>query len=147
MDGSRRMKTWRMNGSQARAVSPSIPFTVGTVRQPMTCWPSDCTTCSNFCSTARRTVGLRGRKMMPLPYSPAAGSGILALRHTSSLKACGIWMSTPAPSPVLTSLPQAPRWSRFFSTWIACSRIRWDLCPLMLTTKPTPQASCSNRGS
>ena len=39
----------------------------------MTCWPSDCTTCSNFCSTARRTVGLRGRKMMPLPYSPAGG--------------------------------------------------------------------------
>ena len=118
------MNTWRMNGSQERAVSPSMPFTVGTVRQPITCWPSDCTTCSNFCSTWRRTEGLRGRKMMPLPYSPAAGSGMRALRHTSSLKACGIWISTPAPSPVLTSQPQAPRWSRFFRTWMACSRMR-----------------------
>ena len=86
------MNTWRMNGSQERAVSPSMPFTVGTVRQPRTCWPSACTTCSNFCSIWRRSVGLRGRKTMPLPYSPAGGSGMRAFLQTSSLKACGICM-------------------------------------------------------
>ena len=141
------MNTWRMNGSQERAVSPSMPFTVGTVRQPITCWPSDCTTCSNFCSMSRRTVGLRGRKMMPLPYSPAGGRGMRAFLQISSLNACGIWISTPAPSPVLISQPQAPRWSRFLRTWMACSRMRCDLYPLMLATKPSPQASCSNCGS
>ena len=31
--------------------------------------------------------------------------------------------------------------------WSACSRISCDLRPLMSTTKPTPQASCSNGGS
>ncbi len=147
MSGLRAMNTWRMNGSHERAVSPSMPLWVGTVRQPSTAMPSDCTTCSNFCSTWRRTVGLRGRKMMPLPYWPGAGSGMRALRQTSSLNACGICSSTPAPSPVLTSQPQAPRWSRFFSTWIACCSTRCDLTPLMLTTKPWPQASCSWRGS
>ena len=70
------------------------------MRQPSTVWPSDCTTCSNFCSTWRRTVGLRGRKMMPLPYWPTAGKRMRALRQTSSLNACGICSRTPAPSPV-----------------------------------------------
>jgi len=28
----------------------------------------------------------------------------------------------PAPSPVFTSLPLAPRWSRFFRTWMACAK-------------------------
>ena len=89
MDGSRRMNTWRMNGSQERAVSPSMPFTVGTVRQPMTCCPSDCTTCSNFCSMARRNVGLRGRKMMPLPYWPAGGQHDAGL--AADLLVEGVW--------------------------------------------------------
>ena len=40
---------------------------------------------------------------MPLPYSPGAGSVKRALRLTSSMNACGIWISTPAPSPVLVS--------------------------------------------
>jgi hypothetical protein len=57
----------------------------------------------------RRTVGLRGRKMIPLPYSPGFGSVMRALRQISSLKRCGICISTPAPSPVLTSQPHAPR--------------------------------------
>ena len=73
MSGLRAMNTCRMNGSHERAVSPSMPLLVGTVRQPSTARPSDCTTCSNFCSTWRRTVGLRGRKMMPLPYWPGRG--------------------------------------------------------------------------
>ena len=37
--------------------------------------------------------------------------------------------------------------SRFFSSWMACLRIWFDLRPLIPTTKPTPHASCSNQGS
>ena len=32
----------------------------------------------------------------------------------------------PAPSPVLTSQPQAPRCSRLQSTWIACETIAYE---------------------
>src|SRR5260370_40861964 len=53
----------------------------------------------------------------------------------------------PAPSPVFVSQPQAPRCSRLSSTWIPCRTMSCDLRPLRLATKPTPQESCSYRGS
>jgi len=56
-------------------------------------------------------------------------------------------MRIPAPSPVFGSQPQAPRCRRFLSTVRALSTIVWDFRPLMSTTKPTPQASCSWEGS
>ena len=75
------MNTCFMNGSHDLAVSPSVELRVGTVRQPSTVWPSDCTICSKRSSMRRRTVGLRGRKTMPQPYSPGArhdDAGLLA---------------------------------------------------------------------
>src|SRR5271154_1674181 len=53
----------------------------------------------------------------------------------------------PAPSPVLASQPQAPRWFRLTKMVRASRMILWDFFPLMLTTKPTPQESCSYHGS
>src|SRR5579885_1924980 len=61
--------------------------------------------------------------------------------------ACGIWMRMPTPSPVFSSHPQAPRCRRFFRMVMPCSTMACDFRPLMCTTKPTPQASCSNAGS
>jgi len=84
---------------------------------------------------------------MPQPYSPAAGSVRPALAHTFARNEWGICSITPAPSPVFASLPAAPRWSRFFKISKPCSKIRCDLRPFMSTTKPRPQASCSNQGS
>src|SRR5574337_1866229 len=56
-------------------------------------------------------------------------------------------MRMPAPSPVFGSAPQAPRCSKFFRIVSDCWMIVWDLRPLISTTKPTPQASCSYAGS
>ena len=72
--GLRPMNTWRIAGSQDRAVSPSAALFVGTVRQPSTVWPSDWMICSNRSSSRRRLVMLRGRNTSPLPYSPGPGS-------------------------------------------------------------------------
>src|SRR3954463_15880808 len=52
----------------------------------------------------------------------------------------------PAPSESFGSQPTAPRWLRFFRTLSPCSTMVCDFLPLMLATKPTPQASCSFTG-
>ena len=110
-------------------------------------WPSDWTICSKRSSRRRRLMRSRGRNTRPAAVLAGLGQARCRLVLQASLKkACGIWISTPAPSPVFASQPEAPRWSRLVSTSIACWRIRLDLRPLMSTTKPTPQASCSNHG-
>src|SRR5690606_20726465 len=53
----------------------------------------------------------------------------------------------PAPSPESGSDPVAPRCSRLRRTVRACSTRVWDASPVRVATKPTPQASCSSRGS
>ena len=60
---------------------------VGTVRQPRNDWPSDWTTCSNFSSIRRRTVGFLGKKMSPTPYWPGSGSVMRVAFETSAKKA------------------------------------------------------------
>jgi hypothetical protein len=63
--GLRPMKTWRMNGSQDLAVSPSEELSVGTVRQPRNGLALGLDDLLEALLERRRTVGLRGRKTMP----------------------------------------------------------------------------------
>ena len=84
---------------------------------------------------------------MPTPYSPCRRQGETELAHSRAKNLCGIWISTPAPSPV----------SGIATAGAAMGQVDQDLdaldydfvrfCPLMLATKPIPQASCSWRGS
>ena len=60
---------------------------------------------------------------------------------------CGICIRMPAPSPVFFSQPHAPRCSRFSRISSPFLTMLEDFRPLRSTTKPTPQASCSWRGS
>src|SRR5579862_5670195 len=53
----------------------------------------------------------------------------------------------PAPSPVLTSLPVAPRCSRLHRAPMPVRTMSWLRRPFMSTTNDTPQASCSKAGS
>ena len=85
-----------------------------------------------------------GKNAIPTPYCPSAGNGKLA---TSERNLCGIWMSTPAPSPVSTSAPVAPRCSMRHNAPIPIATMLCDLRPCTSTTNDTPQASCSKRGS
>src|SRR5262249_55972277 len=81
------------------------------------------------------------------PYCPGRGNCKPIPSQACCRNACGTCSKIPAPSPVLSSQPQAPRWSRFCNTVRACCTISCDFSPLMFTTKPIPQASCSKRGS
>ena len=72
---------------------------------------------------------------------------IPSVSRSRSNSAWGICVSTPAPSPVCSSEPLAPRWLRFSSTVRASSNISYDFLPPICATKPMPQASCSNAGS
>ena len=104
------MKAWRMNGSLASAVSPSEALLVGTVRQPRKVWPSDCTICSNRSSSLRRFTWIARQEHHAAAVLAGFGQGDAGPACSASSKnLCGIWIRTPAPSPVLASAPQAPR--------------------------------------
>ena len=119
-----------MTGSTERAVSPSSASSVGTSRQPRRRWPSCSTIEWRSAWTRWRWAVSRGRNTRPLPYSPAAGSGISRRAHSRRRNRSGIWIRMPAPSPVFGSQPQAPRCRRFLSTVSACGHDRVGLAPL-----------------
>ena len=115
------MKICSNTGSTATALGPIGRSSVGTSRQPRSRWPSSATIASNERSMRcavrrRRAAGRPGRRRI---RRPAAAAPAPTLRRNAS----GIWMRMPAPSPVLTSQPQAPRCSRLMST---CSALRDD---------------------
>ncbi len=140
-------KSWRMHGSLRRAVGPMAVLSVGTVRQPMSLWPSSRMTFSMMCSQRWRSWGACGKKMRPVPYSPSAGKFKLSLVASARKNRSGICIRMPAPSPVLTSQPQAPRCSRFKRICSASCTIWCDLRFFKSAMKPTPHASCSYCGS
>ena len=100
------------------------------------------------CSQAIRDAGSCGRKTMPTPYWPSAGSVMPSSPQARRRNASGIWIRMPAPSPCSGSAPVAPRCVRFSRI---ASALRDDrrgvLRPLMWAMKPRPQASCSCAGS
>ena len=58
----------------------------------------------------------------------------------------GTWSSRPTPSPVSPAASFPARCSSFSTIFSAPSTVSWDFRPLMSTTAPMPQASCSKRG-
>ena len=118
----------------------------GAPRQPNTFRPSAAVT---LLIRSRQRVwswGSGGRNTMPTPYSPTGGRlkpRVVASRWNSF---AGVWIKMPAPSPVSGSRPAAPRWPRLISTCTPSSMIWCVFWPLMLATRPTPQASCSCSG-
>ena len=86
-----------------------------------------------------------GRNTTPAPHRPAAGNVIPASRSaTFTRNSCGNAVRIPAPSPVFSSHPHAPRCSMCCSIVNAFVTISCDFRPLMCATNPTPQESCSN---
>ena len=62
-------------------------------------------------------------------------------------KARGNWVRTPAPSPVRASPPTAPRCVTLATNSRAICSTWCPGSPPMRATNPTPQESCSKRGS
>ena len=143
-------EAWRITGIAASTASPRPVVSVGTSRQPSSGWPSSAMKCSNCCdgegARARRPAA--GSTWPRRIRRAAAGSRPLASRPVAQQARRGSGSGMPAPSPTSGSAPTAPRWSRLSRIcrpWR--DRSSCDLRPLMLATKPTPQASCSFRGS
>ncbi len=75
MSGPRPMKICRITGSFLRTAGDiGMSRLTGTSRQPSSTCPSTLTARSNSCSHARRDPRSFGKKIMPTPYSPGAGS-------------------------------------------------------------------------
>src|SRR3954471_384216 len=140
------MNTWRTTGSSRIAGCARSELSTGTSRQPSSTCPSSLIARSISYSHAMREAGSRGRNTMPTPYWPAGGSFTPCLAISSRRNRSGIWIRMPAPSESLGSQPTAPRCVRLRSTVRPCSTMVCDFLPLMLATKPTPQASCSFAG-
>ena len=141
------MNTWRTTGSTFLTLSPRPELSTGTSRQPSNCWPSAAIFSATSFSHAARAAASRGRNSIPTPYSPAGGSWILPQPISSRRNWSGIWIKIPAPSPANGSAPTAPRCVRFFRICKPWHIMSWLCLPLIWATKPTPQASCSWRGS
>ena len=139
------MNTCLNTGSTATALGPTAASSVGTSRQPISRWPSSATIdgeelLDGARAPRRRAAGRPGRRRTrrsaaagparPCAGScPASGSGCRRRRRCSP-----------------RSRRRRDGW-RLIRTCSACCTIACDLRPLMSTTKPTPQASCSCRGS
>ena len=140
-------KPCQMLGMQARALWPSTSGSVGTSRQPKKGRPSFLHTISNsFLAWLRRSSSC-GKKNMPTPYSRSRPkvmpSSAAAFWKNVSL----ICVRMPTPSPVLPSASLPARCSRCSTICSASSMVLWLLRPLISTTAPMPQLSCSKRGS
>ena len=127
-------------GMVRSAPSPSIEESVGTSRHPSTSNPSERTMLSTAACARAAASRSCGRKAMPVAYALASGSGKSA---TALKNASGTCISTPAPSPVFTSAPKAPRCSKLHKAPSAVSTSSRLARPCISTTNPTPQASCS----
>src|SRR4051812_22335616 len=136
-----------MRGSLSLGVGPTNWLFVGTSRQPIRRMSYSRMIRSKRFSHHRRATKSFGRKSIATAYSPALGSlnpSSPALRRKNL---SGVEIMIPAPSPESVSQPQAPRWPMFSSISSERWTIRFDGLPLMWATNPTPQESCSKRGS
>ena len=138
------MKTCRITGSPLLAVWPSGESSVGTSLQPedvLTLLRGDVRKqILQFVHDRRGRAGeTPSRPRMPQGRVGSCSGGPPPSERTGGASAT----ACPAPSPVLTSHPQAPRCSRLITISNACWTSLWDRSPLMLTTNPTPQESRS----
>ena len=140
---------------RARPSPTSAPSgSTGTSRQPRTSRPSSATMRSSSEIALARSSGSAGRNARPVAYArtgaPPSGDVLGSGSAKSTVarsSASGTWSMIPAPSPLVGSLPAAPRWSRLCRTTRASRTIAWLATPRVLATAPTPQASCSYAGS
>ena len=140
------MKTCLKTGSTATALGPTgavVGRHVAPAEEPLPFFGDDRARTAAWIASRVAGVARQEDQAGAVLARPAAAAPGATLRRNVS----GIWTRMPAPSPVLTSQPHAPRCCRFISTWSACATIACDFRPLMSTTKPTPQASCSCCGS
>ena len=141
------MKHCQMEGMQSRAFWPTASGSTGTLRQARNSSPSLRVTTSNSFMAWARMCSFWGKKNMPTPYSRSLPRRMLRSSATLEKNLWLICSRMPTPSPVLPSASFPARCSSRSTMHKASSTVWWLLRPLMSTTAPMPQASCSNCGS
>ena len=144
----RRRKTARYRAAKRAPHGRSRSLSIGVSRQPSTVRPSSRVILSRKPSQVQA--------LLPVDRQKAHGDAVLAGRRQRKAEhvllraqrtGAGSESECPAPSPVSGSHPQAPRCARFCRICRPFSTMSCEGSPLMLTTKPMPQASCSLAGS
>ena len=138
---------WAIFGMIERADRPITLGSTGTSRQPSMAIPLSLDLFSNSARTTAFRWSSLGKKHIATAYRPSFGNLMPSCVEIFRIKASGIWIVIPAPSPVIGSAPEAPRCPRFTNTSSAWSMIERERVPLMSATIPTPHASCSNSGT
>ena len=139
------MRACRITGMASNAVAPSASRQIGTSRQQSN---------SRFCpdNAASRSSLLLASSAGSTKIMPAASGTSLPMCISASHKApwnraCGKPAVIPAPSPLRPSAAIAPRCARRERASSPICRSSWHGAAEVCTIKPTPQESCSNRGS
>ena len=125
---------------------PSTDGSTGTFRQPRNVRPSLATMTSKMFFAWLRFSSSCGRKNIPTPYSRSEGKEKPRGSQTLEKNLCEICNKIPTPSPVLPSASLPALCSRFSTIFSASATVSWLFAPLMFTTAPIPQLSCSNSG-
>lgn len=141
------MKHCQMAGIQSRAFCPTASGSTGTSRHARNSSPSLRVTTSNSFIACARRCSFWGKKNIPTPYSRSLPSRMFSSSATLEKNLWLICSRMPTPSPVLPSASLPARCSSRSTMDSASSTVWWLLRPLMSTTAPMPQASCSNCGS
>ncbi len=131
-------------GMHSTALCPSTAGTHGTSRHPKNTSPSFSTMISNIFFAWFLLSSSCGKKNMPTPYSRSPPSSIPSGFVTLTKKSWQIWTRMPTPSPVFPSASLPALCSRFSTILRAFSTVPRVFVPLILTTAPIPQLSCSN---
>ena len=133
-------------GMQSKALCPRTSGTIGTVRHPRNSSPSFSTTISSIFFAWFLSSSSCGKKNIPTPYSLSPPISKPSSFVTLLKKRWEIWSKIPTPSPVFPSASFPARCSNVSTMVSACSTVAWVLIPLIFTTAPIPQLSCSNSG-
>ena len=135
-----------MHGILSSALLPRIEGEVGTSRQHTNSIPLLSMIFSKSFFARSRLSSFCGKKNIPTPKSPLFPRSAPSFFASFIKKLYGICTSIPTPSPVLPSASLPARCSSFSTIVRAFSTTYRDCSPLMFTTAPIPQLSCSNLG-
>ena len=101
---------------------------------------------SNIFFACARLISCCGKKNCAMPYSLSSPISNPSFLQAFLKNLWEIWRRIPTPSPVLPSASLPARCSRCSTIFNAFATVSWVFLPLMLTTAPIPQLSCSNSG-
>ena len=140
------MKHCIMQGIHSTAFVPKTSGCTGTCLHPKNSRPSFSVIISNIFISRFLLSSSCGIKNIPTPYSLSPPISKPKDFVTFLKNLCEICNKIPTPSPVFPSASLPALCSRFSTIFKAFSTVAWLFTPLILTTAPIPQLSCSKRG-